>query len=108
MKWMSEVRRKQLLQRVLDWAEDNEVTVTLLGQESDRHDFAPAIVGVALEPRPAVIYSAEAVIQCFMHINKWSDEEAREWFEYNTVRGLQYAKPEDNPPILITEMDDVI
>jgi hypothetical protein len=28
-------------------------------------------------------------------------EEMEEFYEYNTVRGLQYMREEDNPPIMV-------
>lgn len=82
------------------WADENGYEVIMLGSKAERVDFAPAIIGVTEQPYPAVVYSAEKIVICFMQINKWSYEEAREWFEYNTLRALPYEK---YPPIIVDE-----
>lgn len=105
-KWGTKNQRKAVIEKIDAWAKDLEATVMLLGDDSS--EFAPAIIGVTTNPRPSVIYSEEKVIRCFMKSSKMTADEAREWYEYNTVRALGYLKPKDNPPQLVTEIDDVL
>lgn len=106
-KWGTKKSRKAVIDQTNYWCDNNEISVTLLGTTDDQADFTPAVVGVTLTPRPAVIYDINRLIRCFMKANKWTEEEAWDWFSFNTERGIEYLKPEDNPPILITEIEDV-
>jgi hypothetical protein len=100
--------RQAVIDSVDAWAEDNGVSVTLLGTDEDRADYAPAITGVADLPRPAVVYSIGKLIRCFMKSNGWTEEEAWDWYSYNTERGAEYLRPDDNPPQLVWEIDDIM
>jgi hypothetical protein len=102
-KWPTLKRRQAILDAVDAWAQDNDVTVTLIGTDEDRVDYAPAIIGVTQEPRKAVVYSMSKLIECFIHVNKWSHENATEWVDFNVVRALPYYN--QNGPILVEDLD---
>ena len=100
----TEDRRKGIIEAVVGWAEDNDFTVMLLGTDEDRHGYADAILGTISEPRPAVVYLRSKVVEVFVE-QGMSEEEADEWYEYNTVRALPYISEEDGRPIIV---DDVV
>jgi len=96
-----EERRKAIIEEVKCRAENMDVDVIFLGNPGEEHHFADAIVGVVDEPRGAIIYQAEKVVEAFMEMNGWDYEEALEWYGYNTVRAMDYIKEEDGRPILV-------
>ena len=61
----------------------------LIGNESEREDFFPAVIGLAKDGSH-VAYSREKLEECFMKKNGWSLEEAIEWVDYNVERALPY------------------
>jgi hypothetical protein len=79
-------------------AEKGEYAI-LLGTNEDNHIFADAIVGISENPTQ-VMYDSEKVIEAFMQQNKWSYDEAFEWFEFNTVRAVEYLS-DKNKPVLV-------
>lgn len=95
---MTKKQRKQCIQRVRDLLTDAGVTASLLGNEDETFEFADAIVGIVWEPKASVIYDADKVLKDFMRMEKWTLEQAQEWFDYNVLRGAAYAK---NPPTFI-------
>jgi hypothetical protein len=105
-KWGTKNQRKAIIEKINAWALDLEATVTLLGD--DPTEFAPAIVAVTDTPQPSVIYSGDKVIRCLMRSSKMTADEAAEWYDYNTVRGVAYLPKDTNPPQLVTEIDDVL
>ena len=46
-------------------------SAALIGAKDERHLYADAILGVAYDPRPAVIYSYDKLVVAFMRANKW-------------------------------------
>ena len=61
----------------------------LIGNEDEREDFFPAVIGLAKDGSH-VAYSREKLEKCFMEKNGWSLEEAIEWVDYNVERALPY------------------
>lgn len=61
----------------------------LIGNETEREDFFPAVIGVAKD-KSHVAYSREKLEHCFMKQNGWTIEEAVEWVDYNVERALPY------------------
>lgn len=60
--------------------------------------YDEAIVGITHDNR--VVYDSELMIQALIDHDGMSYEEAIDWFEYNTLRGLDYF-PYPNKPIII-------
>lgn len=60
--------------------------------------YDEAIVGITHDNR--VVYDSELMIQALIDHDGMSYEEAIEWFEYNTLRGLDYFQ-NPNKPIII-------
>ena len=105
-KWMSRKQRRAIIAAIDVWCEENGTHLLMIGNRGERADYAPAILGLAGHPaRPAVIYSYPKLIECFMHVNGWSYESAVEWVSFNTIRGLEYEKQDNNPPIIMEELD---
>lgn len=59
-----------------------------------------AIVGLSHDNK--VIYDYNKLIECFKKGEGWTDEEAIEWVDYNTLRALPY---EHNSPIILFGLD---
>ena len=51
--------------------------------------YDDALIGVTEDNR--AIYDYEKMILWLMQTEECSDEEAREWIDYNTIRSLPYA-----------------
>ena len=52
------------------------------------YSYDDALVGVSDDGR--AIYDYEKMIEWLMDEEGWSDEEAVEWIDYNTIRALPY------------------
>ena len=69
----------------------------------DNQSYDNSIIGITLDGR--VIYSYERmVIEC-AEDNEWSEEEAIDWIDYNTIRSLPYAG-EKAPIVVSTYLED--
>ena len=65
----------------------------------DNQSYDNSIIGVTFDG--AAIYSFERMIEEYMEDNKCTEDEAMDWFFYNTVRALPYF-PEPKP-IIVSE-----
>ena len=110
-------RRKEIIDEILCWAENNGLLteeddgqkedrrgITFIGTEDDRHMFADAILGTVDKPHSAVVYLRSKVIEAHMEMGSGDYEEAMEWHEYNTVRGLDYIPAKEGPPIIVDDL----
>ena len=59
-------------------------------------DFSTAFVGVTTDNR--AVYDLELMVEDLMHKERMTEEDAREFIDYNTLRSLAYV---DNGPIVI-------
>ena len=59
--------------------------VVILSNES----YDDALVGISDDGR--AIYDYDLMIKWLMDNEQWTDTEAIEWIEYNTIRALPYA-----------------
>ena len=60
-------------------------------------DFIHAIIGVSNDGR--LVYSYSKMVECLMHSEKMSDEEAIEFLDYNTLRAIPYMG--EKAPIIL-------
>ncbi len=95
-------RQQDTINRINDIFKERGETVLMLGSEPT--EFADAIVGVVYDPRPGVVYLKSKIIKALMDSNGWSEDEAEEWFDYNTVRGVEYQPADTNPPIIVYDV----
>ena len=73
----------------------------LIGNAGEQADeYKKAIIGVSNNGR--VVYDYDRLIEVFGSYNKWSSQEAIEWYEYNTLRSLPYYP---NHPYVVTNID---
>ena len=61
--------------------------------------FDAAIIGVSEDDR--VIYDYDLMIEAAMAEEGWTEEEAIDWIDYNTIRSLPYV---DNAPIIMYKL----
>ncbi|MDY5045533.1 hypothetical protein [Phascolarctobacterium sp.] len=50
--------------------------------------YDSALIGVTSDN--CAVYDYEKMVEWLMKKEQWSEEDAREWIEYNTVRALSY------------------
>lgn len=51
-------------------------------------DYDDALIGITSDNR--AVYEFEKMVDCLMKKYGWSDIDAIEWIEYNTIRALPY------------------
>ena len=64
--------------------------------------FEGALIGVSSDDR--AIYSYDKMVESAMQQEGWTEEEAIEWIDYNTIRSLSYV--ENGPIILYSLLED--
>jgi len=83
-----------------DFAELNDKLV-YIGDTPEQ--YKSAIVGISHD-YCHVIYSYYKLMEAMMAENSWSEEEAEDWLQYNTVRGCEYMG--ENRPIIVYDLWD--
>ena len=70
-----------------------------------REALVSAIIGMASRAsmEPVVAYDYDLLVEAFRKLNDWSDEEAKEWIEFNVTGG--YLGP--HTPIVIERFSNV-
>lgn len=63
----------------------------------DNHAYDNSIIGETFDGR--AIYCFEKMVQELMGDEGWSETEAIEWIEYNTIRALPYAG--EKAPVIV-------
>lgn len=69
------------IDKLLDYGYED---VSVLGGE----DYDDAMIGITSDNR--AVYEFEKMVDCLMNKYGWSDIDAIEWIEYNTIRALPY------------------
>lgn len=59
--------------------------------------YDDALIGVTSDDR--AVYDYERMVEWLMTTEDWSEEDAREWIDYNTLRALPYMGPDG--PIIV-------
>jgi hypothetical protein len=76
---------------------DQEILNQIIVLEGD--EFADGFIG--LSTTNAVVYSYNKLVESLMKYNNWSEDEAIEWLDYNTIRALPYMSSEGIVPIIV-------
>ena len=63
-------------------------------------EFAKALVGITTDDR--LVYSYERIVECLMETDNMSDEDARDYVDYNVVGSLNPHIEES--PVIIHEI----
>lgn len=63
--------------------------------------FDKAIIGVSHNDR--VIYDYDLMVESAMEEEGWTEEEARDWIDFNTLGSLVY---QDNAPIIMYKIEE--
>ena len=66
----------------------------------DNHAYDNSIIGTTFNGR--AIYDFDKMVQELMNDEGWTEEEAIEWIEYNTIRAIPYGG-EKRPMVVYTE-----
>jgi hypothetical protein len=64
-------------------------------------DYDDALIGITSDNR--AVYEFEKMVDCLMKKYGWSDIDAIEWIEYNTIRALPYFGA--NAPIIMYSLE---
>jgi hypothetical protein len=64
-------------------------------------EYDDALIGVTTDGR--AVYEFEKMVECLMNKYEWSDIDAIEWIEYNTIRALPYFG--QNAPIIMYSLE---
>lgn len=67
----------------------------------DNHAYDGSIVGITTDGR--VVYDYETMITELMEDEGWSEGDAVEWLDYNTLRALPYAESQGGKAPVILE-----
>lgn len=65
------------------------------------YSYDTALIGVSEDGR--AIYDYEKMVEWLMEEEGWSDEEAVDWIEYNTIRALPYMG--EGAPIIMHPLE---
>ena len=83
-----------------DWLIEKELSAITLD------DLDEAMIGIVwVDFKVAVVYSMEKIIEVFMKRDGMDRDEAQEYYEFNTVRGIEYSTFEYPSPILMESID---
>ena len=63
--------------------------------------FEGALIGVSSNDR--AIYSYDKMVKSAMQQEGWTEEEARDWIDYNIIRSLSYI---ENGPIILYSLTE--
>lgn len=67
----------------------------------DGEEYDDALIGITTDNR--AVYEFEKMVDCLMNKYGWSDLEAIEWIEYNTIKALPYFGA--NAPIIMYSLE---
>jgi uncharacterized protein (DUF1684 family) len=70
----------------------------------DNHAYDNSIIGTTFDGR--AIYCFESMVKELMEDEGWSEIDAIEWINYNTIRALPYAG--EKAPMIVYTDEDVI
>lgn len=88
---MNELKTEEDVRELI---EDNEYEDVIIFSNPD---YASAFIGISEDGR--AVYDYEKMIDYLMGKENWSDNEAVEFIEYNTIRALPYMG--ENAPIIV-------
>ena len=91
---MTNEELKYLISELVGDEEELNQIIILEGDE-----FADGAIGLSEDNR--VIYDYSRTVESLMKHNDWSEEEATEWLEYNTLRSLPYMESVGKKPIVM-------
>lgn len=63
----------------------------------DNHSYDNSIIGATFDGR--AIYDFDKMVQELMNDEGWTEEEAIDWIEFNTLRALPYV--ENKRPLIV-------
>lgn len=88
----------ELKDLIADLVTDEEILDQIIVLEGD--EFADGAIGLTDDYH--LVYDYNKLVKSLSEHNKWSEEEAIEWLDYNTLRAISYMESAGNVPIIIT------
>ena len=88
---------------ISDMVNDVDVLNRIIILEGD--EFADGFVGLTIDNH--AVYSFERLVKSLCNANAdWSELDAIDWLDYNTIRALPYMSSEGNVPVIIHEFSN--
>lgn len=69
----------------------------------ENYSYDDALIGVTEDGR--AVYDFDKMVRWLVETEDFTDEEAIEWIEYNTIRALPYMG--DDAPIIMYPLEDI-
>lgn len=91
------------LELAMEWAELMDTDLLLLGDRSERMDYADAFLGITNDDPPKAIYSEEKVLDVLVNRDGMSYDEAIDFFEFN-IRGSHMG---DKTPMYVLSFEEL-
>lgn len=85
---------RYLIREIVD--DEDELNQILI---LDGDEFADGAIGLSEDNH--LIYDFNKMVESLEKHNNWSEEEAIEWIEYNTLRSLPYMEGVGKKPIVM-------
>ena len=96
---MTEKERSNIIDEITNLSKDCGQDLILIGYGDEANALAAAIVGYDTKTY-AVCYDYDKLVEAMAEFNDWSEEEAIEWIDYNTIRSLDYVDQATAPRII--------
>lgn len=69
----------------------------------ENYSYDDALIGITEDGR--AVYDFDKMVRWLVETEDFTDEEAIEWIEYNTIRALPYMG--DDAPIIMYPLEDI-
>ena len=92
----------ELKELIADQVEDEDELDQIIVLEGD--EFADGAVGLTISNH--LVYDYNKLVESLMKHNEWTELEAVEWLDYNTIRSLPYMASVGNEPIIINLFEE--
>lgn len=94
---------KQLKEVIADKVFDQEELDQIIVLEGD--EFADGAIGLTIDNH--LVYDYNKLVESLMKHNDWSELDAIEWIDFNTIRSLPYMATLGNEPVIINLFEDL-
>lgn len=95
--------KKKLRKALANMCKEQDLEETEQPIILDNMSYDKSIVGITEDNR--LIYSYPKMVEELMKDEGWSEEEAVEWLDYNTIRAIPYMESYGRAPVIM--YDDV-
>jgi len=91
---MSNTELKEIISTLVADEDELDKIIVLEGDE-----FADGAVGLTVDNH--IVYDFDLLVESLMTKNGWTEEEALDWLDYNTLGSIPYMATQGNEPIIL-------